>query len=144
MKKTPLFAALIFMFLLCGCATVNRVDSENAQDDDLEKALPMEIGEEGSGAVGPTGVDKADWKLFVVRNSTRLRVRFTTGPVDNQLSLKIYKQNSAERVGTLSGRPGQEQTMVGNFSAGDYYIEISAEAELKPISYVVSIEDVTD
>ena len=139
MKRVLTLIALCSM--AAGCAsTSGQLDADKIKDDVPEQALPIELGEEAEGIVGPSPADKVDWKSFEVRQNSRLRVRFVTGELDNQLTLRIYRQRSGEQLGILSGRPGQEQILVGNFLAGRYFVEISAESELESIAYTVAIE----
>ncbi len=140
-----LLPAILAAFALA-CASAPRVTPGIAEvdphpsDETSERAVPIELGDLIQDRVGPSPADSNDWKAFVVNDRSRLRVRFVTDALDNALVLRIYKQRDNAEVGILSGQPGQEQVMVGNFSPGTYFIEINGEEELESIVYALTVE----
>ena len=139
--RTILVAIGLFCLPLAACTTVSQRPVSDPFPDDAyqSKAVAINTDEMIMDMVGPTEADGADWKSFQLDTPTRVRVRFTTDPGQNDLSLHVYKGNG-RAMGALGGRPGQEQVLVGRFERGTYFVEIRAAAEVAAAGYSLMVQ----
>jgi hypothetical protein len=137
----PKTAAFLAVLVLTACAgSGDNTRDPHPSDNQPEGAVVIAVGESVEDRIGPTPVDSADWKSFTVAGDSRLRVRLRIAATPSALKLSVVNRRNGRHVGTLTGQPGQEQSLVANFLSGVYHIEILAESEIMAIPYALVVE----